>query len=55
VETKKNRLIRVLKGRGGEVGKFLINWDFNLMDFTQLDPPLESEKPMYDEVGPQEI
>ncbi len=35
------RKIRVLKGRNGETGEFTINWDFNNMDFTQLDPPLE--------------
>jgi replicative DNA helicase len=36
VETIEGRVIRVLKGRNGEVGQFKIHWDFNTMDFSQM-------------------
>lgn len=36
VETMEKRLIRVLKGRSGEVGEFLIYWLFNTMNFDQV-------------------
>lgn len=36
VETIKQRRIEVLKGRGGEVGQFRTNWDFNAMDFSEV-------------------
>lgn len=36
VETAIKKMIRVLKGRGGEVGQFEINWDFDAMDFSQI-------------------
>ena len=35
VETLESRVIRVLKGRNGEIGQFKINWDFNTMNFAQ--------------------
>jgi replicative DNA helicase len=40
VETLTKRKIKVLKGRNGETGEFSIAWDFSLMDFSQVDPPL---------------
>ena len=43
VETIMRRTIKVLKGRNGEVGEFSINWDFQIMDFSQVDPPLDGE------------
>lgn len=36
VETLQGRIIDVMKGRNGEVGKFRIHWDFNKMDFSQV-------------------
>jgi replicative DNA helicase len=36
-ETLHRRLIDVMKGRNGEVGEFLINWDFIKMDFDQCN------------------
>ena len=36
VETLEGRVIRVLKGRNGEVGQFKINWDFQTMDFSEV-------------------
>jgi replicative DNA helicase len=36
VETAIKKMIRVLKGRGGEVGQFEINWNFQSMDFSQI-------------------
>lgn len=36
VETLVSRLIRILKGRGGEVGQFRTRWDFLGMDFSEL-------------------
>lgn len=38
IETMKERQIRVLKGRNGEVGQFSIAWDFDTMDFRQVSP-----------------
>lgn len=35
VETMEGRVIRVLKGRNGEIGSFQINWNFNVMDFSE--------------------
>lgn len=35
VETIQRRMINLLKGRNGEVGDFLINWLFHIMDFDQ--------------------
>lgn len=43
VETIQTREIDVLKGRGGEVGKFSVHWDFATMDFSQVQP--ESQLP----------
>lgn len=36
VSTLKRRRVDVLKGRNGETGKFLINWDFYNMDFSEI-------------------
>jgi replicative DNA helicase len=36
VETMKKRLIRILKGRNGESGQLAVNWDFQNMDFQQI-------------------
>lgn len=35
VETMKQRTIKVLKGRDGQVGQFSVKWDFMNMDFSQ--------------------
>ena len=43
IETLVTRKIRVLKGRSGEVGSFVINWDFIGMDFKQIDPPIDGK------------
>jgi replicative DNA helicase len=42
VETMNKKKIKVLKGRGGEVGEFDINWDFNDMNFDEVG--VEAEK-----------
>lgn len=40
IEAKKQRKIKILKGRNGETGEFLINWDFGAaMNFTEVAPP----------------
>lgn len=36
VDTLETRTIDVMKGRNGEIGKFEVNWLFNVMDFSQL-------------------
>lgn len=36
VKTLKEREVSVLKGRGGETGKFSINWKFDYMDFSEV-------------------
>ncbi|MGK9084945.1 hypothetical protein KXR64_16655 [Brucella intermedia] len=42
VETLKQRTIDILKGRSGEVGKFITNWNFDQMDFDEIvDPDVE--------------
>jgi len=37
VETLTQRKVKVLKGRHGETGEFLTNWNFSEMDFSQID------------------
>lgn len=37
VETLKQRKVEILKGRNGEVGSFSTRWDFNKMDFTEIE------------------
>lgn len=46
VETKMHREVSVLKGRNGEVGKFKINWDFNHMDFSEVEKEKEQQGEM---------
>lgn len=36
VETQYRRKVDILKGRNGETGSFLINWDFHKMDFSEI-------------------
>jgi replicative DNA helicase len=39
IEAAKKRRVQILKGRSGETGEFLINWDFSSkMDFTEFKP-----------------
>lgn len=46
VETLYQRLIKVLKGRNGEIGEFMIHWDFMKMNFDQVvDPSTIPEPP----------
>lgn len=44
VETMKQRKIRVMKGRNGEIGQFSIAWNFIDMLFDQTDPPIGGVK-----------
>lgn len=37
VETLKSRNIHILKGRNGESGRFRTNWNFNTMDFSEIE------------------
>jgi replicative DNA helicase len=37
IETIKRRKVEVLKGRSGETGSFLTNWDFKKMDFDEVE------------------
>ena len=39
VETLKQRVIDILKGRSGEVGRFITNWDFIGMNFDEVVDP----------------
>ncbi len=43
VETIMRRLMSLLKGRGGEVGSWVTNWDFYNMDFSEYFAPAVSE------------
>lgn len=36
VETLKQRKVKILKGRNGEVGAFSTRWNFSTMDFTEI-------------------
>lgn len=38
VDTLKQRRVKVLKGRSGETGEFLAKWDFEKMDFSEVQP-----------------
>lgn len=44
VETLNQRWIDVLKGRNGEIGKFAVNWLFDVMNFTQLEEEDQQEE-----------
>lgn len=44
VETLEGRMVRVLKGRNGEMGQFKINWDFNVMNFAEVSDEEEGHK-----------
>jgi hypothetical protein len=37
VESLHRKLMQVLKGREGEVGEFWVNWDFEGMDFSEVE------------------
>jgi replicative DNA helicase len=37
VETTKTRRVKVLKGRNGETGEFMTNFNFDKMDFSQVE------------------
>jgi len=43
VETIKQRKIEILKGRNGEIGSFITRWDFNKMDFSEIEEEDVSE------------
>ncbi len=43
VETLQARVIDILKGRNGEVGKFSTRWDFIAMDFSEVEEQPVSE------------
>lgn len=45
VETMNKKKLRVLKGRGGEVGEFEINWNFEKMNFDQVSAAEAEEEP----------
>lgn len=47
VETQKERIVEILKGRNGETGRFRINWDFQGMDFTEKAGEEEDEELMF--------
>ena len=36
VETLKQRRVKILKGRNGETGEFVSNWNFDKMDFSEV-------------------
>lgn len=44
VATLETRSIDVMKGRNGEIGKFDVNWKFNVMDFSQVGASTEKKK-----------
>lgn len=43
IETVQQRKIEILKGRNGEVGSFTTKWDFNAMDFSEIEEEDVSE------------
>jgi replicative DNA helicase len=42
IETQKCRKVDILKGRKGETGEFLINWDFIGMDFSEIPTEMDA-------------
>ena len=38
VETLKQRMVEILKGRSGEVGHFFTHWNFEQMIFSEIEP-----------------
>lgn len=47
IEKKKQRVVKILKGRNGESGEFTINWDFGTnMNFTEILPEKPEEMQM---------
>lgn len=51
VETLNSRLIEVLKGRNGETGQFRVNWDWNIMDFSQHGIVKPQDEPEHKTIG----
>lgn len=47
VETQKERIVEILKGRNGETGRFKINWDFQGMDFSEKVSQEDEEELMF--------
>lgn len=47
VETQKERVVEILKGRNGETGRFKINWDFQGMDFSEKVSQEDEEELMF--------
>lgn len=41
VETIQSRMVNVLKGRDGATGQFNVKWDFQAMDFSEIEDPDE--------------
>lgn len=41
------RRLQILKGRDGETGEMLLNWDFAGMDFREIDPDSQEAKTTY--------
>ena len=37
-DSVKQRRVKVLKGRSGETGEFMTHWDFDKMDFSEVQP-----------------
>lgn len=46
VETMLQRELRLLKGRGGETGRWRVRWDFQTMDFSEVPKDEDTTKPM---------
>ncbi len=46
-ETVHRKLVQIQKGRGGEKGEFITNWDFKSMDFSEYFDPDSDEDLSY--------
>lgn len=51
IETLVRRRVDVLKGRNGETGAFLINWDFLKMDFSEIPSKKDAEGKLKEDIS----
>lgn len=52
---KSQRLVRILKGRSGELGEFFINWDHHAMRFNEITMPNVSELQFHSYGAPADL
>lgn len=51
IETLVRRRVEILKGRSGEVGSFLINWEFMKMDFSEIPSVKDADGKLHEDTS----